>query len=90
MDLKTLHIKLLLFLNFIFLYQQANTTGIYNVLNKVTLPVIFDANAKHFNVITSGNIYVINKETREKREIGFTTYLPWIFFIWIKQKIIFS
>ena len=73
----------LLFIFFIFSSEQNITRGIVKIIDNVQLPVIFNANEEYLNIITIGNMYVLNKENNTiKYQNQFVGYLtPFLFFM---------
>ena len=66
-----------LVLDFNFSSCQYITKGITQIINNAELPIIFNANEKSLNIITSGYIYVINKEDNSiKYQSQIHLYLP--------------
>ena len=69
--------KIFIFINLSILYKQDITKGITKIINNVELPVIFNANENCFNIISSGNIYVVNKGNKSiKYQKSIPLYLP--------------
>ena len=52
-------------MNIIFISNQVIRKGIIKIKDELSNPIIFDANAQNFNVISSGELFVIDKETNE-------------------------
>ena len=65
MDFTYRNIKFYLLINIIFISNQGISKGIIKIKDGLTNPIIFDANAQNFNVISSGELFVIDKETNE-------------------------
>ena len=69
--------KIFIFINLSILYKQDITKGITKIINNVELPVIFNANENCFNIISSGNIYVVNKGNKSiKYQKSIILYSP--------------
>ena len=58
-------IKLYLLLLFLFLSEQNNLNRITDY--KIVYPIILDTINKTYNIITSGVVHLINKETNEEK-----------------------
>ena len=65
MDFTYINIKFYLLINIIFISNQGISKGIIKIKDGLTNPIIFDANAQNFNVISSGELFVIDKKTNE-------------------------
>ena len=66
-----------LVLDFNFSSCQYITKGITQIINNAELPIIFNANEESLNIITSGYIYVVNKEDNSiKYQSQIHLYLP--------------
>ena len=65
MDFTYRNIKFYLLINIIFISNQIIRKGIIIIKDGLTNPIIFDANAQNFNVISSGELFVIDKKTNE-------------------------
>ena len=69
-------IKIFIFINLSILSKQDITKGITQIINNVECPVFFNANDDCLNIISSGNIYVVNKDDNSiKHQKNITRYL---------------
>ena len=90
MDFTYINIKFYLLINIIFISNQGINKGIIKIKDGLTNPIIFDANAQNFNVISSGELFVIDKKQMKLNiKMIVKSLILLIYCIWIKQKIIF-
>ena len=90
MDFTYINIKFYLLINIIFISNQGINKGIIKIKDGLTNPIIFDANAQNFNVISSGELFVIDKKQMKLNiKMIVKSLILLIYCIWIKQKNIF-
>ena len=70
MNFRNKILKLILFLDFIFLSKQQETRGIYEIIEDIQYPIVFDANEECFNVISDRKFYVYYKESNIRKSFG--------------------
>ena len=63
MNFRNKYLKLIVFINLIFLSKQQEITGIYQIIEDIQYPIVFDANEVFYNVVSDAHFYIYYKET---------------------------
>ena len=63
-------LKLIILQHIIFISNQQITTGIYQIIEDIQYPIVFDANEEYYNVICATHYYVYHKENNNLRSDG--------------------
>ena len=63
MNFRNKYLKLIVFIKLIFLSKQQEITGIYQIIEDIQYPIVFDANEVFYNVVSDAHFYIYYKET---------------------------
>ena len=76
-------INLLILIKLEIIFNQDITKGIIKIIDKVELPIIFNANSEYLNIISSSKLNVVSKENNIiKYQKNISSYIePYLFYI---------